>query len=219
MNCILKGIATSVIVALCAYLSAAAQCDFQVADASGVNLCYQKMQGQQWVRVTHPQREWPYYAGSKPSGSIVIPSSVTWDGVEYQVVEVGDNAFYGCDSLVAVDLGRVRRVGSQAFYGCTMLDSVVFPYELSNVGDGAFAYCRSLRQLSLTSALTHVGTSAFSLCTGLQKVVLSTQVEDVCDATTFHGVGWMKEAKNQETGPSGELILTRECLSVKKISN
>ena len=194
---------------MCGWLVASAQCDFRVADASGVILCYQKMQERGCVRVTHPELQWPYYADSMPSGRIVIPSTVTWEGETYRVVEVGDNAFYGCDSLLGVDFGQVRRIGSQALYGCTMLDSVHLSPFLVEISDGAFAYCWSLRRLVLPDALNRIGTSAFALCTGLEQVVLSPRVEGLCNATTFHGCGWLKETKNRKIGLSGEQILCR----------
>ena len=49
------------------------------------------------VRVTLPEKEWPYYADNKPVGELLIPEVITHEGRLYRGgVEIGSNAFYGC---------------------------------------------------------------------------------------------------------------------------
>lgn len=183
-----------------------AQYDFAERCPSGQMLYFQKLADGTSVRVTHPERSWPYYADNKPVGDLVVPASVTHGGVAYRVVEVGAEAFYRCDSLTSVVLPAVSAVGTQSFCGCTALETIVLPDGLGRVGEGAFAYCRSLRRMELPGSVTSIGISAFAICTGLAEVVMPAAVETLCDATTFHGCPLMKEAKNRKTTPSGHVF-------------
>ena len=38
------------------------------------------------------------------SGDVVIPETVTYDGITYFVTSVGDECFYGCSSLTAITI-------------------------------------------------------------------------------------------------------------------
>ena len=57
--------------------------------------------------------------------NLVIPSSVTIDGVTYKVTAIADNAFKNCKKLTTVRIGtNVSRIGKRAFNGCKNLKSV-----------------------------------------------------------------------------------------------
>ena len=57
--------------------------------------------------------------------NLVIPSSVTIDGVNYKVTAIADNAFKNCKKLTTVRIGtNVSRIGKRAFNGCKNLKSV-----------------------------------------------------------------------------------------------
>ena len=53
------------------------------------------------------------------TGSIVIPSNVTYNGSEFTVKSIGNNAFFGCSSLTSVTIpNSVTSIGSGAFSNC-----------------------------------------------------------------------------------------------------
>ena len=62
---------------------------------------------------------------NKYSGSVVIPSSVSYNGTTYSVISIGDYAFSNCSSLTSVTIpDSVTSIGYSAFKGCSSLTSV-----------------------------------------------------------------------------------------------
>ena len=45
-----------------------------------------------------------YDGYTKPTGAITIPASVTYNGLQYTVVEIRSAAFYGCNGLTSVTI-------------------------------------------------------------------------------------------------------------------
>ncbi|MBP3762900.1 MAG: leucine-rich repeat domain-containing protein [Bacteroidales bacterium] len=189
-----------------------AQGDFYTASREGQMLCFQILADSATVRLTHPEREWPYYGPGKPKGVLTVPAEVQWQGRSFRVVEVGSNAFYRCDSLRQVVLPPVVRIGAQAFNGCISLEAIDLPSSLREVGEGAFAYCRSLRTLELPPAVVRIGISAFAMCEGLRRVRMTEAAERLCDPLTFHGCPLFQEPKNRKNDAPDSLIWTSEPL-------
>lgn len=84
-----------------------------------------------------------------------------------QVTEIKNDAFNGCVSLIALDLGSCK-IGCNAFSGCSRLQSIGNP-KLTSIPDGAFEGCSSLENIDL-SLCTSVGYAAFRGCSKLQNV-------------------------------------------------
>lgn len=58
-------------------------------------------------------------AGIKKKNQIIIPDTVTWNGVTYQVVSISANAFKNNTKLKKISIGQnVKKIGKKAFYGC-----------------------------------------------------------------------------------------------------
>ena len=79
------------------------------------------------------------HADYKSLTQAFIPSSVTYDGHEYTVTQIADNAFYQCTELIAASIpSSVTYVGNKAFANCTWLDSVAWhPVRMYNT---SYAY-------------------------------------------------------------------------------
>ncbi len=68
---------------------------------------------------------------SSISGSVVIPSTVTYNGTTYSVTSIGWRAFYDCSDLTSVTIpNSVTSIGWSAFSGCSGLTSVTIPNTL-----------------------------------------------------------------------------------------
>ena len=85
------------------------------------------------------------------------------------VTTICDDAFFGCDNLMLVDLGNVREIGMQAFYGCRALTSVAIPDGVTEINPSTFALCYALRSVELNS-VKKVGKDAFYKCESLEAV-------------------------------------------------
>ncbi|MCQ2203427.1 MAG: leucine-rich repeat domain-containing protein [Bacteroidales bacterium] len=84
------------------------------------------------------------YRGSC-SGDVVIPSSVTYEGMTYRVTSIDGGGFHDCSSLTSVVIpSSVTWIGSSAFSGCSNLTSVVIPSSVTSIYDEAFSGCSSL---------------------------------------------------------------------------
>lgn len=137
---------------------------------------------------------------------IVIPSSVSYKGVEYKVTAIGAQAFYECNLLVSVTVpDSVKDIGSQAFYNCSFLESVIFgensqlntigdnvffrcsyltncdiPDKVTDIGEYAFYYCASLKSITLPDGITSINPFTFAYCRALTSINIPEDVTTVC---------------------------------------
>ena len=59
------------------------------------------------------------YDWSAHPTNIVIPSTVTYEGITYSVTAIGDEAFSECTSLTSVTIpNSITSIGNSTFYGC-----------------------------------------------------------------------------------------------------
>lgn len=96
------------------------------------------------VEVTY--RGMSYYEhANEYSGAVVLPSSIMHEGVEYSVVNIGNNAFRNCAELTSVTIPEsVFGLGKWSFAGCENLQSVVIPKNVNYINENAFYNCNAL---------------------------------------------------------------------------
>ena len=144
------------------------------------------------------------------SGSVIIPSTVTYNGTTYSVTSIGDYAFsycsgltsvtipnsvtsiggsvfYGCSGLTSVTIGNsVTSIGGFEFYGCSALTSVTIGNSVTSIGGFAFAYCSALTSVTIGNSVTSIGVGAFHGCSGLTSVTIPNSVTSIGERA-FYG--------------------------------
>lgn len=78
---------------------------------------------------------------TKYTGSIVIPSTFTYEGVEYKVISIGDRAFYESDLGYVEIPNTVKSIGKEAFWYCQNLHYLTIPESVNSIGENAFRNC------------------------------------------------------------------------------
>ncbi len=102
------------------------------------------------VAVTYRGSEYYDYS-NEYTGSVTIPSSVTYSGTTYSVTEIGSNAFYNCTGLTSVTIGNsVTSIGRYAFSYCDGLTSVTIPNSVTSIGDFAFYDCSGFTEVNIS---------------------------------------------------------------------
>ena len=116
--------------------------DSQKSEPKGSKL---KKNGNKYM-VTSASKKTPTikYTGSsdKTKKRVIIPKTVTIDGVEYKVTSIGKKAFRNNKSLKEVVIGKnITKIETKAFYGCKNLRRVTFKtttLSKKSVGKNAF---------------------------------------------------------------------------------
>ena len=103
--------------------------DIAVENEDGVTIYYNYINGGEELEVVE---------GSY-SGSVVIPSVVTYGNRTSKVTSIGKDAFY-CSNLISVTIPEgVTRIGDWAFYGSRNLISIIIPNSVTSVGIEVFS--------------------------------------------------------------------------------
>ena len=127
------------------------------------------------------------------SGSVVIPSTVTYNNTTYRVTSIWNNAFNGCSGLTSVTIpNSVTYIGEQAFRGCSGLTSINVDWRnphyssidgvLYNDFQDTLIQCPGAKtSVTIPTGVTSIGNSAFRGCSGLTSVTIPTGVTSIGD--------------------------------------
>ena len=121
---------------------------------------------------------------NKYKGTVIIPSTVTYEGQEYTVTKIADNAFNDCRGLTSVTIpNSVTSIGDYAFRYCGSLTSVTIPNSVTSIGGGAFDGCSGLTSVTIPNSVNSIGNGAFSDCSGLTSVTIPNSVTSIGSGT------------------------------------
>ncbi|MBR2229529.1 MAG: leucine-rich repeat protein [Prevotella sp.] len=131
------------------------------------------------AEVTKKPNNWTY------SGSVVIPSTVTYDGTQYSVTSIGEDAFYRSSVTSITIPNSVTSIGKDAFIYSKKMTSITIPNSVKTIGDGAFTTCEGLTSIIIPSSVTSIGNGAFNKCSGLTSVTLYTGLTSIGDMAFY----------------------------------
>lgn len=181
--------------------------DFSAVAPSGQTLYYSVTNNAtKEVALTCPAgSSYNYWGGyNKPTGNLIIPFRVEYNGEFYTVSEIGAHAFHSCSGLTTISIpnsivsiglyafdscigltgeiiipNSVSSIGSSAFQNCQSLTSVIFSNSLSSIGSYAFAYCDNLTTIIIPNSVVGIGDYAFRECSSLTSVLIPNSVTSI----------------------------------------
>ncbi|MDE6442324.1 MAG: leucine-rich repeat domain-containing protein [Clostridia bacterium] len=118
---------------------------------------------------------------------ITIPDSV---------IEIGDNAFLGCQienaiipaiackyvnnsKLTTVEITSGNSIDAWAFAYYASLTTVIIPESVTEIGAHAFDGCSGLISITLPGGVTSIGEFAFNGCRGLTSIIIGNNVTSI----------------------------------------
>ena len=107
------------------------------------------------------------------SGDVVIPNTITINGINYNVTYIDEHAFDGCSNLTSVVIpNSIKSIADYVFYNCSKLATVTFEddSQLETIGDYAFYKCSVLTSIGIPNSVTKIGASAFEYCKKVENV-------------------------------------------------
>ena len=128
------------------------------------------------------------------SGTVNIPSAVTYNNNTYSVTAIGNYAFIVCTSLTSVTIpNSITSIGQGAFFGCSGLTSISIPNSVTSIGAEAFRSC-SFVSVTIPNSVTSIGSHAFIKCRNLTSVTIPNSVTSI-DKYTFWGCSSLTSVK------------------------
>ena len=144
-----------------------------------------------------------------PTGDIVIPNDVTYNGTTYPVTAIGQYAFIRCSGVTSITLPEhlttiggysirqtaiksisipesVTNIGECAFYGCDNLVSVNIPQAVTTLSMGLFYNCHNLPSVVVPEGVDSIASHVFCGCTHLASVNIPNGVKSI-EYATFCG--------------------------------
>lgn len=103
------------------------------------------------------------------TGSLTIPSSVTYDEKTYKVARV---YLWGCSELTSISLPvTLEEIAEGGFSDCSQLTQITLPDSLKKIGRFAFQGCDNIKEITIPKSVREIGQDAFKL-SGIEKLVI-----------------------------------------------
>ncbi len=191
-----------------ANFSITGQYDFTAECSTGQTLYYKIIDAaNRKVRIVAPRSNdedgWDGY--TKPSGDIVLPETVTNEGISYIVCEIGNYAFNECTGLTGslTIPSTVTSIGESAFLRCSgFTGTLTIPNSVTSIGEYAFFLCNHLTgELTIPNSVTEIGMWAFYYCQGFSgTLILGNSLESI-GSYAFYDCTFNKIVSKAQTAP------------------
>ncbi|MCI7314990.1 MAG: leucine-rich repeat domain-containing protein, partial [Bacteroidales bacterium] len=133
-----------------------------------------------------------YWDDDEYSGDVVIPETVTYNGVTYSVTSLGDDCFAGCSSLTAITIpNSVTSLGTGCFADCSSLERMVV--DAANPVYDSREDCNAIIHTStkefiagcknsqIPNSVTSLGDRCFYGCSSLTAITIPNSVTSLGD--------------------------------------
>lgn len=168
-----------------------------------------------------------------------IESSISNKGKNYTVTEIGDQVFWGCNTLTEVTLPNtvkiigyqafckcsnltnvtipegVKKIGQAAFYGCSQLTSITIPGTITDM-DQAFSGNTALSHVTLRNGISNISNMAFNGCTGLTEIKVPTSVYEICPGA-FNGCTNLKRVLLEKNIKTININAFNDCTNLSDV--
>ena len=114
-------------------------------------------------------------AGARPSGTLILPDTVSHEGVVYTVKSVGGSAFRNCPINVLVMSNTIDSLGNCAFLECNYLSNITYSNRLRYIGNDALRGL-VLGNVVLPSSVRVLGVAAFT-SSNITNITLNDSLE------------------------------------------
>ena len=170
---------------------------------------------------------------------LTIESSISSNGKNYTVTEIGNwafkewntltevtlphtveiigfQAFFNCSNLTKVTIPEgVKKIGQAAFYGCSQLTSITIPSTITNM-DTAFSGNTALSHVTLTNGISKISSNAFERCTGLTEVEIPASVDQICPFA-FNGCTNLKRVLLEKNIKTINVNAFKDCTNLSDV--
>lgn len=177
--------------------------------------------------------------GNSYKGDVSIPPSFVYDGIEYRVTSIGENAFVSTSGLVSVTLpntvsvirsyafrgsglasivipNSVTYIEKYAFYECYNLKSATISNNLSSIGFYVFGRC-GLTSVTIPESVTEIENSAFFYCSSLQEIVIPSSVTAI-GGQAFSGCSSLSSLEFEEGLTNISSYAFKVCMSLQTVT-
>ena len=141
--------------------------------------------------------------------SVLISDIAAWCSISF-VNQYANPLFYAhnlyLNGTLVTDLvvpNSVNNIGNFAFYYCNSLTSVTIGNSVTSIGYNAFYGCSMLAKITIGSSVTSIGTSAFNMCYNLKSIYPLPITPPAIESSTFKNIN--NEARVYLTYGTGQL--------------
>jgi len=128
------------------------------------------------VETTYQHDLFPHWTETeKPTGDVVIPNSITYNEIKFEVTAIGDRSFVICTGITSIIIPEsVTSIGKGAFIACNGLTSIAIPESVALIECFAFSNCIGLTSITIPASITSIGDGAFGGCRSLFAIYVDS---------------------------------------------
>ena len=123
--------------------------------------------------------------GQSAVWKVKLPGAFTYDGKDYTLTRIGNNAFSKSDVLSVIIPNTVTTIGDEAFYHCSSMESVTIPNSVSTIEGYAFYGCNNLRSFTIGAFVQFIDENALSGCSNLQEITFCSTTPPTLEKSFF----------------------------------